>query len=315
MRILSNVFLLLSLSFCIKAQTDFKVYTQNIPNSKVEFRLVPIPAGEFLMGSTSDSTPRDADEGSPTLVKIDAFWMGAYEVTHDEYELFQLEERDPDPKPDAISRPSPPYIDFTLGMGKAGGFPANSMQPYAVLMYCKWLWKKTGYFFRPPTEAEWEYACRAGSKSKYFFGDDSTKLVDYAWYAPNSGGRYQKVGQKQANPWGLYDMLGNVAEFTLDQYDEQYFEKLKEKNTNPWTEPKTFRSARTVKGGSFRDASANLRSADRLKADPIWNRRDPQIPKSRWWNADSPFVGFRVVRPLKQPSNEEVEAFFAKLLE
>jgi formylglycine-generating enzyme required for sulfatase activity len=292
---------------------DFKAYEQTIPNTTVKFKMVPIPAGEFVLGSPENEPGHEADESPQVKVKIEAFWMGATEVTYDEYQLFFEEERDPEPKPDAITRPSPPYIDFTLGMGKVGGFPANSMQQYAALMYCKWLYYKTGIFYRLPTEAEWEYACRAGSKGRFFFGDNASDLGNYAWYKANSDGKYHHVAEKKPNPWGLYDMLGNVAEWTLDEYDAAFYQKITTGQTSPYNK-KTKRYPSTVKGGNYQSDLPQLRSADRLKSDPIWNRRDPQIPKSKWWNADAPFIGFRIIRPLKQPSKEEVEAFFEAVL-
>ena len=156
-------------------------YNQIIPGSTVSFDMVAIPAGEFLLGSSAQDAGHKADEGPQKKVKINAFWMGKTEVTYDEYQLFFEEERDPEPKPaktgpDAVTRPSPPYIDFTLGMGKVGGFPANSMQQYSAIMYCKWLYAKTGIFYRIPTEIEWEYACKAGQKNPI------EPLDDYAWY-------------------------------------------------------------------------------------------------------------------------------------
>ncbi|MBB6001667.1 SUMF1/EgtB/PvdO family nonheme iron enzyme [Arcicella rosea] len=292
---------------------DFKPYEQTITNTSVKYKMMPIPAGEFMLGSLASEQGHEVDESPQVKVKIEAFWMGAYEVTYDEYQLFFEEERDPEPRPDAITRPSPPYIDFTLGMGKVGGFPANSMQQYAAVMYCKWLYYKTGIFHRLPTEAEWEYACRAGSNTAYFFGNDASKLSDYAWFKSNSEEKYHHVGEKKPNAWGLYDMLGNVAEWTLDQYDETFYQKIQAGETNPYN-IKLKRYPSTVKGGNYQDEAIQLRSANRLKSDAVWNRRDPQIPKSKWWNADSPFVGFRIIRPVKQPTKEEVEAFFEKML-
>jgi formylglycine-generating enzyme required for sulfatase activity len=276
--------------------------------------MVAVPAGTFKMGSADADKQKEADETPQREVSVDAFWMGAYEVTYDEFNAFFLDESiSQNTSVDAVTRPSSPYIDMTLGMGKAGGFPANSMQQYSALMYCKWLYKKTGIFFRLPTEAEWEYACRAGATTVYPFGNDAKELDKYAWFKTNSDNRYHKVGEKQPNAWGFYDMLGNVGEWVLDQYSETYFTTIDDKANNPLIEP-TNRYPRTVKGGTYQDEAKELRSANRTKSDPVWNRRDPQIPKSKWWNADAPFIGFRIIRPLKQPTAEEAEAFFQKYL-
>ncbi len=288
----------------------FKVYEQKIPDTDIKFQMVPIPGGSFTMGSNKDDKMKEPDEQPQRPVKISPFWMGAREVSYDEYNLFFLDASlSQNIVTDAVTRPSSPYIDMTLGMGKDGGFPANSMQQFGALMYCKWLYNKTGVFYRLPTEAEWEYACRAGAESIYPFGNDSTQLKDYAWYKGNSENKYHKSGQKKPNAWGLYDMLGNVSEWVLDQYDAGYYSTLTDGSANPVRMPES-RHPRTVKGGAYNSEAKELRSANRQESDPVWNRRDPQIPKSRWWNADAPFVGFRIVRPLKEPTKEEVELFF-----
>lgn len=313
--------LLLFLLFCcrlLQAQpapdTAFAAYQQTIPGTQLQLKMAPIPAGTFRMGSTPSDKTAKPDEGPPHPVQLSAFWIGAYEVTYEEFDAFMQDEATPqNSKVDAVTRPSQPYIDLTLGMGKTSGFPANSMQQYGALMFCRWLYNKTGVFYRLPTEAEWEYAARAGTTTTYPFGNDVNELGNYAWYKGNSGGKYHKVGEKKPNAWGLYDMLGNVAEWTLDQYDDGYFKKLGEGTTDPLTLP-TSRHPRTVRGGNYNDAAGMLRPAARLESDPVWNRRDPQIPRSRWWNADAPFVGFRLVRPLKQPSKEEAETFFKTYL-
>ncbi len=292
---------------------SFASYDQKIPGTEIAFRMVAIPGGTFTMGSPAGEKGRHEDEGPQTKVQVDSFWIEEHEVSYDEYILFQDEKRDSDPRPDGITRPSPPYVDFTLGMGKDGGFPANSMTQYAALMYCQWLYGKTGIFYRLPTEAEWEYACRAGATTAYPFGENPGALGEYAWYGSNSDNKYHKIKQRKPNAWGLYDMLGNVAEWTLDQYDEQYFRTIASHPDNPRILP-TAKHPRTLKGGHFRDEASELRSAARLRSSLQWNARDPQIPKSKWWNADAPFIGFRVIRPLKQPSPEEVERFFQQML-
>ncbi|QEH40170.1 SUMF1/EgtB/PvdO family nonheme iron enzyme [Chitinophaga sp. XS-30] len=286
----------------------FEAYAQKIPGTEVTIQMVPVKAGEFLLGSPAKEKGRNADEGPQQKVKIDAFWMGAYELTFDQFDIYTDAEKDKTPLPDGMTRPSPPYIDLTLGMGKSGGYPANSMSQYSALMYCRWLYNKTGVFYRLPTEAEWEYACRAGSATAYPFGDDSGQLDEYAWTVANSGEVYHKVGELKPNAWGLYDMLGNVAEWTLDQYDEKGLQKAAA--VNPWNKP-TESTPRTIKGGHYLDEASAARCASRLKSEESWNFRDPQIPRSKWWNADAPFIGFRIVRPLKQPTKEEAEQFFA----
>jgi formylglycine-generating enzyme required for sulfatase activity len=266
------------------------------------------------MGSPITEKGRGNDEGPQRKLNIDAFWMGSHEVTHDEFLLFFHDEsvtRNSDV--DAVTRPTSQYIDLSWGMGKQGGFPFNSMSQRTALMYCRWLYKKTGTFYRLPTEAEWEYACRAGSETAYPFGKDSALLKDYAWYAANSENKYHKTGLKKPNAWGLYDILGNVSEWTLDQYDEKYFENLKDNTADPFTEP-TSRYPKTLKGGGYTTNAGMMRSAGRFKSEPGWNKRDPQIPKSKWWLTDAAAVGFRLVSPVKQPTAAEADAFYAKYL-
>ncbi len=289
--------------------TAFRPYRQTIPGSAVQFAMVPVPGGSFAMGSAAADKDAQPAEGPQHTVRMSPFWMGAHEVTHDEFELFFKDDAtSQNSKVDAVTRPSPQYIDLSWGMGKEGGFPANSMQQLTAMMYCRWLYKKTGIFYRLPTEAEWEYAARAGSNTIYPFGD-AKELGKYAWHEGNSNGAYHKVGQLQPNAWGLYDMLGNVAEWTMDQYDAGYFGKLTDAAADPYTPP-TSRHPRAVRGGSFQHDAVFSRPAARLSWDPEWNKRDPQIPKSRWWLTDAAFVGFRLVRPVKQPAPEEAEAFF-----
>ena len=273
---------------------DLASYQQAIPQTRVHFDMVAIPSGSFKQCQTKK-------------VQVPAFWMAKTEVTYDAYQLFFEEARDPEPKPpkegpDAITRPSPPYIDFTLGMGKVGGFPANSMQQYAAIMYCKWLYAKTGIFYRLPTELEWEYASQAGQEIP------SEKLTDYAWVQENASEKYHQVGLKKPNAWGLHDMLGNVSEWVLDHFDGANYPG---KNDPVYIDK--YADA-VVRGGNYQDPASRVRMNGRMPADPIWNRRDPQIPKSIWWNADAPFVGFRIMRPAKQPTKQEINAFFEKYL-
>lgn len=293
-----------------QSDTAFEAYTQQIPGTAIQFTMVPIPAGRFVMGSPASEGHSEKDEQPQRAVQLSAFWMGAHEVTHDEFDIFFSDEATPqNSRVDAVTRPSPQYIDLSWGMGKTGGYPANSMQQLAALMYCRWLYQKTGIFYRLPTEAEWEYACRAGASTTFPFGNNVEEISKYAWHKANSKNAYQKVGQLQPNAWGLYDMLGNVAEWTLDQYDENYYASLIDGAVDPLRTPES-RHPRTVRGGSYVDDPATLRAANRVSWDPAWNKRDPQVPKSRWWLTDAWFVGFRLVRPQQQPSAEAIENFF-----
>src|SRR5690606_5889569 len=193
-----------------------------------------------------------------------------------------------------------------FGMGH-DGYPAISMTQLAAKFYCHWLTQKTGHYYRLPTEAEWEYACRAGTTTAYSFGDDPEDLDDYGWYYDNADEAYQKVGLKKPNPWGLHDMHGNVAEWCLDQYVPDYYGQLAgdQPAVNPLAVPTTL-YPRVVRGGSWFDDPEMLRSAAREKSDPSWKVRDPQLPKSMWYHTDADFVGFRLVRPLERPSNEQM---------
>lgn len=298
---------------CLFAQTDadFKEYEQPIPGSSFKTKMMPVKGGSFLMGSSDKDKNRKANDLPQHKAEVSSFWMGAYEVSRDEFDVFYKDETlSQNSEVDAVTRPSPQYIDFSGGMGKEGGYPVNSLSQYAALMYCKWLYIKTGIFYRLPTEAEWEYACRAGSSETYFFGNDSMHLKDFAWYKTNSNNKFEKAGQKKPNAWGLYDMPGNVMEWTLDHYYEMIPGKIIDTITgsdvpfNPEPYPKV------LKGGGYSDEAIDLRSASRVASDPEWNRRDPQIPKSKWWLTDALSVGFRIIRPLKQPSPEEAQNFF-----
>ncbi|RYZ28784.1 MAG: formylglycine-generating enzyme family protein [Chitinophagaceae bacterium] len=294
--------------------TSFKPYEQNIKGTAVKFKLVPIPAGSFTMGSPASEKGRKADEGPQQKVTVDAFWMGIHEVTHDEFLVFFDDDntsRNDDV--DAVTRPTAQYIDLSWGMGKQGGFPANSMSQHTAMMYCHWLYQKTGVFYRLPTEAEWEYACRAGSKTAWYYGNDPKLIDQYAWHSGNSKNKYQKVGQKKPNAWGLYDMMGNVSEWTLDQYIPNYFTTIAKKTINPRIPPAN-KYPKSVRGGGYTEEPLEMRSANRLKSNPEWNKRDPQIPKSKWWLTDGMSVGFRVVSPLKQPTKAEAEAFYKQYI-
>ncbi len=309
--------LLFLLIFCdSKAQNNnsiFSPYHQKIEGSTLSFKMMPIQAGKFIIGSKASEKNRKQDEGPQKEIQVAAFWMGAYEVTRDELDLFLKDEStSQNINVDAITRPSAQYVDLSWGMGKDGGYPANSMSQRTAIMYCRWLYEKTKVFYRIPTEGEWEYACRAGSQSAYFFGNDPGLLGKYAWYAKNSEDKYHKVGQKLPNPWGLYDMLGNLMEWTLNHYTPNAYGEYKIVDNVPVANPKKY--PKSLRGGSFSETSMELRSANRFHSDPAWNKRDPQIPKSKWWLTEAKNIGIRLVRPMVQPSEQEINEFFKTYL-
>lgn len=298
---------------------ELKSYKQEISGTDVSFEMVAIPGGEFLMGSPGAEANRGDDEGPQVKVKIDPFWIGKYEVTWEEYDIWSYRldiqrrkllgtEATPlDAKADPVTRPTAPYTDMTFGMGH-DGYPAISMTQHAAKMYCRWLSEKTGHYYRLPTEAEWEYACRAGTTTAYSFGDDADKLDDYGWFYDNSDEAYHKVGQKKPNPWGLYDMHGNVSEWVLDGYSKDAYAGLAKKQPAAWPyQVPTGVYPRIVRGGSWDDDPEDLRSAVRFSSNEEWKVQDPQIPKSIWYHTDAQHVGFRLVRSLKVPSSEERE--------
>lgn len=308
-----------------KSRKTFSPYFEEIPESDAKILMVPVPGGTFMMGSPEGEAGRNENEGPQRLVKVDSFWMGAYELTWDQYDPF-LEEKDPNRRNvrilvngqeievDAISTATPMYMDMSFGMGR-DGYPAVNMTQYAAVMYAKWLFAKTGNFYRLPTEAEWEYACRAGSRSAFNFGEDGNDLDKYAWFGDNSGQAYRKVGTREPNGLGLYDMHGNVAEWTMDQYIEDYHEQLEGRPAdNPYFRP-TSLYPRSVRGGSWMDEGNDLRCASRAGSSKKWKQRDPQMPKSLWWLTDAPFVGFRLVRPKETPSRAEMEKYWIEVME
>ncbi len=304
-------FISCQLIFAQDSSKKFSAYQFALPGSAIQCSMLPIPGGSFLMGSSDAEKNRKSDEGPQRNVSISAFWMGAIEVTRDQFDVFYKDAATSENSAvDAVTRPSAQYVDLSWGMGKEGGFPVNSLSQFAALMYCRWLYNKTGVFYRLPTEAEWEYACRAGTTTRYYFGNEESQLDKYAWYEDNSNNKFQKTGSKLPNAWGLYDMLGNVSEWTLDHYDAKRLENLTDNTTNPVVAPNKSKYPKALKGGGYKSEATALRCAARFKSDPLWNYRDPQIPKSKWWLTDAADVGFRIVRPQEQPTAEQANEFF-----
>jgi formylglycine-generating enzyme required for sulfatase activity len=258
---------------------EFKPYDQTIPGTDVTYKMMPVPAGEFTM--------------SGRRVKLDEFWMSQHEITWDEYRLFMFPKDPKDDLVDAISRPTRPYVEMSFGMG-LNGFPAISMTQHAANKYAQWLSARTGHFYRLPTEAEWEYACRAGTAE----GATGAALTESAWHLDNSSDKYQKAGAKKPNAWGLHDMQGNVMEWTLDAFAP--FAPAANLLANPWVvSSKPYPHA--VRGGGWASDAAQCLCTSRVGSDASWKMQDPQLPKSIWYHTDAQWLGFRLVRPRQLP--------------
>jgi len=203
---MKGIFLIFLFSFSFSfSQNYFNSYNQLILDKNYNLEMVPIQAGEFLMGSPLSEKNRLADEGPQRSVKVDSFWMAKYETTWDLFNLFVSrsldiyqpifdEESEVNIDIDRISGATTPYVEMSFGMG-TDGYPAISMTQLAAKKFCQWLSAMTGNFYRLPTEAEWEYACRAESTTAYYFGNNEKDLDEYAWFKNNSKNKYQKVGQ------------------------------------------------------------------------------------------------------------------------
>jgi hypothetical protein len=184
------------------------------------------------------------------------------------------------------------------------------MTQYAARQYTKWLSGITGHQYRLPSEAEWEYAARGGTESAYSFGNDPAELERYGWFVDNSDYATHPVGTKEPNAWGLYDMHGNAAEWTLDQFAEDRYAELGGEPVAAWQAVNwpTEVYPRVIRGGSWLDEAPMARSAARQKSEEDeWKLSDPNLPLSPWWYTEEPAmgVGMRLVRPLKPLSDED----------
>jgi sulfatase modifying factor 1 len=302
------------------AQGFMVPYQQTIPGTDVSFTMTPIPGGKYLMGSPDSEKGHNADESPQIEITVPPMWIATHEATWAEYrpfmELFAtfknfesvgVRKVTDENRADAITVPTPLYEPtFTFEFGDDPMLPAVSMTQYAAKQYTKWISKMTGLQYRLPLESEWEYACRAGSKTAYCFGDDASQLAEYAHFdATSKDTGPRKVGLGQASIWGLYDIHGNVSEWCLDEYFEDGYAALKGKTD--LTPDKAYITPerewpRVCRGGNWASTAEECRSAARLPSDPQWRTTDPNLPKSPWWMTDDPArgVGVRLVRPLEE---------------
>ncbi len=297
----------------------FENFSEKVPGTSLSFEMVAVPEGTFDMGSPQNEELRKTDEGPVRKVHISKFWMGKAEVSWDEYlEFFKAtasqgrkEAVITQPVTDAITGPTPPWGAPDQGWGK-GTHPAITMSWKAANTYCQWLTQKTGKKYRLPTEAEWEYACRGGTKEPYFFpgdpkkftsaglfhkifGPDTTLINTYVIYKVNSQARTKEPQAVKSNPFGLKNMLGNVAEFCSDFYSPNSYKTASAEPVSNPTGPASGEE-HVIRGGSFKSDAKDVRSASRdFTKTKAWLMTDPQMPKSVWWYSDSNDVGFRIV--------------------
>ena len=293
--------------------TCLENYEETVLGPGKTLKMVAIDPGNYAMGSdTSDELGTKKDQSPKHRVYVEAFWMSDKEISWDIYQEFLYRGNDhilADDYGDIIldidglSAATMPYVNFNKA-----GYPVIDVTQYAASMFCKWLSAKTGRFYRLPTEAEWEYACRAGTITPYSF--DPSLINEYAWYADNSKGTFHQSGLKKSNAFGLYDMHGNVAEWVLDHYDPKGYNSnldsghffVREKSIYP----------RVFRGGSWRDTREVLRSSERKYSSAQLKKRDPQLPKSLWWHTDAPHIGFRVVRSNKKINLDKMNFFWGE---
>lgn len=246
---------------CAKLPIAPASYRETISGTLASFDMIAVPGGEITV-------PDPAKKDATVTVKIKPFWIARTETTWDLYDIFVLkldEAAQTAPADvDAVSRPSKPYGTADRGYGRQG-YPVINVTYMGGEHFCKWLSAKTGRNYRLPTEAEWEYACRAGKAVP-----DGKQMADFAWFDEDTTA---PVGKRIPNAWGIQDMLGNVGEWCLDLAGKP-----------------------VLCGGTFEDSVEKMRPTTRRYSTPLWQANDPQSPKSKWWLSDGQFVGFRVVR-------------------
>jgi formylglycine-generating enzyme required for sulfatase activity len=221
---------------------------ETITNS-IGMKLVLIPKGTFMMGSPIEEEGADNDEEQHQVTIGKDYYLGVTEVTQGQYEK--------------VMGTNPSYFRGNKVQGESSNHPVEQVSWEDAVEFCKKLSdlpeeKKAGRVYRLPTEAEWEYACRAGSKAAYSFGANSKSLGDYAWFGENSGRQTHPVGEKKANAWGLYDMHGNVWELCSDWYGE-YPKGAVSDPSGP-----NEGSIRVIRGGGWDNVAAFCRSANRF---------------------------------------------------
>lgn len=306
-------------------------YEEGIPGTDVTFEMVPVPGGFFKMGSPDDEADREANEGPQFEVTVQPFWIAAHELTWAEYKQYmaacdlfnamaaaQIRPVTAENEADAVTAPSNLYDPTTtFTNGEDPRQPAVTMTQFAARQYTGWLSGLTGRFYRLPTEAEWEFACRAGGSDPWSCGADAEALASVAWFADNADDTTHPVGELEPNAFGLYDMHGNAAEWVIDQLAEDGYSRqasapqpLVAADAIAWP---TELEGRVIRGGAYYDDADRCRCAARRGSeDEAWKEIDPNLPKSPWWYTEEPAlgIGMRLVRPFTEPTREEQQRWW-----
>lgn len=310
--------LIWALCASVASATSLPIHTETIPirdGKPLTIEMVLIPGGTFHMGSPASEAGHEAHEGPPQAVQVNPFYLctteitielflAYYEETHTTKKAFERAEaakKRPGGEVDAITGPTAVFGDMTMGYDHQ--HPAIGMTWRNGKTFCRWLTQKTGKPYRLPTEAEWEYAYRAGGQEAYGSVSDTETLPDYAWYADNADGT-NPVAQKKPNAWGLHDMGGNVSEWVLDFYSAKtYAERT---SPSPVVDPQGPKTGRVhvARGGDFGSSAQNLRCAARGFEEDFWRFGDPQFPKSKWWLPELDIIGVRVAMSRGADSQE-----------
>ena len=298
-----------------EAREEGEGYKESLEGVRMKLSFAPIPGGEFLMKGEAP--------GDEFTAELSPFWMATTEIPWDFYQVFMSPEQVrgktgfPQIREMAgeealiLAQPSKPYHAMSFGMS-VRRHPAIAMTQHAASKFCQWLSYKTGRFYRLPTEAEWEYAARAGATTRFPWGDapDPAAADELAWYFDNSDGAYHRLGRKKANAFGLHDMLGNVMEWTLDGKVASRREVLGlDRVKDPWVRP-AGPYPHVTKGGHWNAQLEDLAFAKSVGSSPAWKASDPQSPKSIWYHTSIMWIGFRPVSPVDLPSAEEMYHFW-----
>jgi formylglycine-generating enzyme required for sulfatase activity len=299
-----------------------KRYTETVTTKdgeKISFEMVLIPGGSFMMGSPADEAGRLDHEGPQHRVRLEAFYLCPKETTIKFFMAYYREtvtaKRDffavaEDKKNkeksnadvDVITGPTPVYGDMTMGYEDT--HPAIGITWHNAMTFCRWLSKKTGKKYHLPTEAEWEYACRAGNTNVYSSGDDPKKLSDFVWYEDTADTETNAVGSKKPNAWGMYDMLGNVREWVHDFYSSTAYKEAAKKSLTVNPKGPKIGEIHVARGGDYSCSVDKVRCATRSFEEEWWRSGDPQIPKSIWWLPEMDFIGFRVACSIEKDSKK-----------